>query len=332
MGLWLIALGLSFVDAYVAVSQLYLEYPVLSGLFSGSPLVHGPFCWLYTVFILKPSTKWQWKQLLHFVPLLAYYIHGSLTFFSASGPEKIALMQGIEMGEIPVYIYSWGIAKALHGLVYMLPVLRLLNRFEQESKNHFSNPNRLRIKWLKVLTLSLLGIFGLAIINNVLVHLYGLNMEFVLALCSALLILGGGFFAMKQPALFKPEKPKPEIQEAPIDTSLDELKQKVEAYMNGEKPFLNPDFTLQDFSDGLGLPSKELSRVLNQGFGINFFAFVNQYRVNEVVARLKDPEHDKLTLLGIAFDCGFNSKTTFNTSFKKQTGQTPSEFKKNLNT
>lgn len=330
MGLWLVALGLSFVDAYVAASQLYLEYPMLSGLFSGSPLVHGPFCWLYTVFILRPTTKWNWKHLLHFAPLLAYYIHGGLTFFSASNAEKIALMRGIEIGEIPAYIYSWGIVKALHGLVYMLLVLKLLNQHEQESKNHFSNPDRLRIKWLKVLTLSLLGIFSLAVINNVLVHLYGVNMEFVLALCSALLILSGGFFAMKQPALFKPEKPKQKFQETPIDTSLDELKQRVEHYMQTEKPFLNPDFSLQDFSDGLGLPSKELSRVLNQGFGINFFAFVNQHRVNEVVTRLKDSENDKLTLLGIAYDCGFNSKTTFNTSFKKQTGQTPSEFKKSL--
>lgn len=331
MGLWLLALGLSFIDAYVAASQLYLEYPWLSGLFSGSPLVHGPFCWLYAVYLLKPNAKWQWQQLLHFVPLLAYYLHGGFTFFSVSPTEKIAIMQGIETGNIPSYIYAWGIVKAFHGLVYMLLVLRLLGQFENEAQHHFSNPNRLRIKWLKALTLSLLFIFCLALLNNVLVHLYEINLEFVLALCSALLILGGGFFAIKQARLFTPEAPDTPEPERPVDTSLDALKEQVAGYMENEKPFLNPDFSLQDFSEGLGMASKELSRVLNQGFGLNFFAFVNQYRVNEVMTRLKDPKHAQLTLLGIAYDCGFNSKTTFNTSFKKQTGQTPSAFKKNLN-
>ena len=102
---------------------------------------------------------------------------------------------------------------------------------------------------------------------------------------------------------------------------------KITQYMNTAKPYLDADLTLPGLAIMLQIPPHHLSRVINEKFGINFFDFINQYRIEEVKSKIVNPEFDNLTLLGIAFDCGFNTKSAFNRVFKKMTGLTPSEYK-----
>jgi AraC-like DNA-binding protein len=94
-----------------------------------------------------------------------------------------------------------------------------------------------------------------------------------------------------------------------------------------EKPYLDANLSLPELADKLEIPSHHLSRVINEQFGVNFFDFVNQYRVEEVKSKIGNPEFENLSLLGIAFDSGFNTKSAFNRVFKKMTGFTPSEYK-----
>ncbi len=103
-------------------------------------------------------------------------------------------------------------------------------------------------------------------------------------------------------------------------------KQKLENLMSTEKPFLNPTLGLPDLAAKLRVTSHELSYLVNEGFGENFYQFVNRYRVEEAKRLLHSKEHQHLNMLGIAFESGFNSKTTFNTTFKKLTGLSPSEY------
>jgi AraC-like DNA-binding protein len=98
--------------------------------------------------------------------------------------------------------------------------------------------------------------------------------------------------------------------------------------MEHDKLFLNPEITLPELAKSIDIPSYQLSRIINEKFECNFFDFINGYRVNEVKSKLNDPTFSNLSLLGIAFDSGFNSKSAFNRIFKKTTGLTPSEFKK----
>lgn len=100
--------------------------------------------------------------------------------------------------------------------------------------------------------------------------------------------------------------------------------------MTTEKPYLEADLSLPELANKLDIPSHHLSRVINEQFGVNFFDFVNQYRVEEVKSRINNPEFENLSLLGIAFDCGFNTKSAFNRVFKKMTGFTPSEYKNKI--
>ena len=99
-------------------------------------------------------------------------------------------------------------------------------------------------------------------------------------------------------------------------------------YTNHKKPFLNGELTASELADELEMSRHQLSQILNYQLGLNFYDFINEYRVEEFKSRLKLSENNNLTLLGIAYDSGFNSKTTFNTIFKKVTGLTPSQYKK----
>ena len=96
--------------------------------------------------------------------------------------------------------------------------------------------------------------------------------------------------------------------------------------MKTEKPYLNPDLNLSDLANFLDMNRAQLSQIINSGFQKNFNDFINEYRVNTFKEKLNLGEHEQLSLLGIAFDSGFNSEATFNRVFKKITQTSPSEY------
>ena len=100
--------------------------------------------------------------------------------------------------------------------------------------------------------------------------------------------------------------------------------------MQIDKIYLDGKLSIQDVSDKLNIPRQYISEVLNEHMNTNFQDFINEYRVEEFVNRLKNDQNNNLTLLGIATDVGFNSKSSFNATFKKFKGLTPTQFKKNL--
>lgn len=111
----------------------------------------------------------------------------------------------------------------------------------------------------------------------------------------------------------------------------DSLKQELQTYMKTQRPYLNPHLTLNELSRAISTNSSYLSRLINEGFDQNFNDFINTYRVKEFALRIHQGEHKKKTILSIAFDCGFNSKTTFNRSFKKVFLKTPVDYINSVN-
>jgi AraC-like DNA-binding protein len=101
-------------------------------------------------------------------------------------------------------------------------------------------------------------------------------------------------------------------------------------HMEAGRPWLDPDLTLEQLASQVKLRPKLLSQAINEGLGKNFFEFINQYRIEEAKRLLTDPADKRITVLEVLYQVGFNSKSSFNTVFKKQTGMTPSEFKKKM--
>jgi len=98
--------------------------------------------------------------------------------------------------------------------------------------------------------------------------------------------------------------------------------------METDKPYLNSDLTLRELAGKLSMSTHNLSEILNTRLNQNFYDFINRYRVEEVKRKLAEKESENFSLIAIAFDSGFNSKSTFNTIFKKYTGTTPSQYRK----
>jgi AraC-like DNA-binding protein len=154
-----------------------------------------------------------------------------------------------------------------------------------------------------------------------------------------------GVFGFHQPSIFE-EVVRAESHKLPAESEPDIKKyqrsglrqgdvadyvNKIRKYMVIEKPYLDRELTIYNLSDQLRIPRHILSEVINEHMGMNFYNLVNEYRVNEVKVRMKGDEMKHLTILAIAFDSGFNSKSSFNTIFKEKTGQTPSEFLDSIN-
>jgi len=99
-------------------------------------------------------------------------------------------------------------------------------------------------------------------------------------------------------------------------------------YVSEHELYLNPSLTIQEVSQKVGIPVRELSLLINQNINQHFFDFINEFRIEKAMKFLKDNSKNKLTVLEILYEVGFNSKSSFNTAFKKHTNMTPTEFRK----
>ena len=141
------------------------------------------------------------------------------------------------------------------------------------------------------------------------------------------------YFAMSQPAVFQKLAFPRKYTNSPLSSrELDKLKEQLLQLMEAKMPYLDPQLNQQKLANLAGISSKNLSRLINERFEQHFFDFVNSYRIAEFQRISQLPENAHLTLLAMAYAAGFNSKTTFNTAFKKQTGITPSQFIKTQKT
>jgi AraC-like DNA-binding protein len=146
-----------------------------------------------------------------------------------------------------------------------------------------------------------------------------------------------GYFGLKQKIIYSPEEfsiPNDHTLAQTrysgsnlSDPEAKQLAQQLKKHMESSKSYLNPELTLSVLAIETDMSSHLLSQVINEQFGLNFFDFINGYRVEECKTRMVDPRFSHLSLLGIALECGFNSKSAFNRIFKKVTGLTPTQYK-----
>jgi len=117
------------------------------------------------------------------------------------------------------------------------------------------------------------------------------------------------------------------IKAGPDAEKIEEITKKITVLMEKEKVYQEPELTLQQLAEKLQLPSYQASQAINEGMKKNFYDLINGYRTEEAKRLLLNPQNKNFTILSVGFEAGFNSKTTFNTVFKKFTGLTPTEFR-----
>ncbi|WP_231705973.1 helix-turn-helix domain-containing protein [Labilibaculum antarcticum] len=161
-----------------------------------------------------------------------------------------------------------------------------------------------------------------------------------LFLALSLFVILIGYFGLKQKVIFGYDDKLEQrlITEEKTKYSGSTLKEdeadkyagQLSEFMITEKPYMDPGLTLPQLASQIHITSHHLSQIINEKFSQNFFEYINHFRVEEVKARIQNPKYESFSLLGIALDSGFNSKSAFNRIFKKVTNQTPSQFKSGL--
>jgi AraC-like DNA-binding protein len=213
-----------------------------------------------------------------------------------------------------------------------------INRHQKVIEAFSSNKEPIDLNWLKYIIYSFILSAVLIILYSIATKAESLNIYINLYFLVVVYLVA--FYSMRQKEIFPRgliieqtiEMNQPEEKAAKTklldDTGLDNLKTRLLELMEKEKPYLDSELNLVKLAEQLQTSSHQLSYVINNGFKENFFNFINKYRVKKAEELLKNPAYDHLTILAIGYESGFNSKTSFNTTFKKITSYTPTEYRK----
>ncbi|WP_335992595.1 helix-turn-helix domain-containing protein [Pseudoalteromonas sp. CH_XMU1449-3] len=225
---------------------------------------------------------------------------------------------------------------SLSQLGYFYFAYCILKRYHKQLMHARSDAESLKLKWLikALFIFAIIVIFDLLRMNaqpitplDLKMHWYLLNEILLLLMFSFLL-----FHTIKNSFQFEPVTLSEEPEAEQTDSSDEQLAQQIFSTIDdliiNESLYRQPRLSLNDLANQTGLGSKEISWAINSTTGNNFCEYINQHRVNDVKREIEQDSPQKLSLIELAFQAGFNSKSTFNAVFKKETGLTPSQFKK----
>jgi len=339
--LWLLYLGL-YIGIYSFYShELFIHFHLLSISLLSLFMLHGPFLYYYILTLVSDKRQIFKKDLFHLVPFILFNLYILIASFSPDISEKLNIEKLSLHNNPPLLFLFFLIITAFSGTVYFLFTFKLFKRLDINIFNNFSNSADIDLDWLRKLVL-LFGVIWTALISITVIHhvFHMFSMVFCtdgLFLSLSVFVILIGYFGLKQNVIFNNEnvivtdnlsRIQPKYSGSRLNESEEkQYAEKLISYMELLKPYLNTDLTLPQLAVELGISSHLLSQVINEHFKLNFFDFVNQYRVEAFKERIVNPKYENFSLLGIAFECGFNSKSAFNRIFKKSTGLTPSQFK-----
>ncbi len=306
-------------------------------------LLLAPVLYFYFKTLLDKSFSFSAKDYIHFLPATLYLIYSIVVFFT----DKVVLKE--------YYFYADGKDKdfsiwyQIIGLLsltyYLIQSLKTYNEYKTITYNIVSFADSVMFRWAKRFLITFLLLIAIRIvffIANPEWDEFGKKFWYYVffSLLFYYVSISGYTNSVLSTTSFK-DSPKSfendlnlSVDETTSDKNtfkteiadLDIWKEKIESLMLIDKMYENPELVISDLSNRLGTHSKKISQVINEGFGMNFNDFVNHYRTKALIAKIEEGEHNIQTLLGLALDCGFNSKSTFNRAFKRATNVSPKEF------
>ncbi len=327
-----------FLQAFLYRFHLLEQFPYLLALGSPALFLLGPFAYFYFRACTQKGYRLRPIDGLHLLPFFVNFLF-FIPELLKSGEERIAdyiafLNSGefFNQGEWELFI------KSMHGIVYFIISLRFILLYRKNLSNETAVIDTTFHRWM-LLLVSLLALPVTCI-------WFYLNADYqrfiiLIQLLSFFLILLSIYAA----ALFKPELFHRFPHQMLIPESSEEQKKKYESsnlqelqkdkyienlstYFTKHKPYLLPDLTLSQLSEQINIPAHYLSQVINEKLECTFLDFINRYRVEAAKTKLTNPKLSHYTIMAIAYEAGFNSKSTFYAAFKKFSGMTPSAYRK----
>ena len=336
-------------NLFLSILLIVLSFSIAHILFAGEVINHlsvqvysigdptfyliAPLLWFYTNELTGHRVKWTWNLLLHFLPFLMIIIF-SLSFRSINSEQVLTFLYNHHR----LFKILFWITLVIQFSWYQVLVRRRWITYQKFIQDEVSNKEGVDITWVRFfmivfLLINLFFLFGLFAA----IHLEGdAWLTKTTALIFSLSVFALGYKGILQKELFQKED---EIRpgnmaalasETTENRADEKIIRRLLDYMEEKKPYLDPELTLSNLAKDLNISRSQLSILINAGIGDNFYDFINKYRVEQVKKLMTDPQMKNFNMLGIALEAGFKSKSTFNLIFKRFTGLTPSEYRKNL--
>lgn len=292
-----------------------------------SILFFGPTVYLFIRSILQ-KRKFSNEDLVHYVPGVMYSLFIIIYFII---PSDIVIVERFKSGELTRIIHLCLGVGLLVNTTYWILSWRVFKSFSKAIKDEISYElhTRFIVNFLVVIGICLLfwiGLYGTSLFGY---HELERAVRPYIWIFLTLLILFITYYGMIAPKVLHilPEIELKKYTQSKLSiTDMERLKEQLDKIMIDKKPYLNNKLLKTELAQLLGVNNPELARLLNENIGMNFFEYINYYRIKEFILLAKTEKAKQLTFFGLAQEAGFNSKTTFNKSFKKLMGASPSAY------
>ena len=339
---WLLAFFL-FTNAIDAFKFLMRDFPVnFINLevfrWSINYLVPALF-YLYVLSVCFSKFRLKPKHLLHTIPFVAFNFYMMLGIYLEDRAGKVSFINAMNHTSTMQFFYF--LFEVLFQ-VYFIASFLVIRKSKTVYLENYTNPNISSLNALSKITILYYVLHFLVLIRWLVTFLFGFGElrqwivtldGFAFFFCTCWYL----FVALNKPEFFRGVnaqlKPIGDIVPKPkSDPIIDDEKNKqiesLKDFMLKNEPYLDSSLTIQDLAKQLKMPVKDLSVLINLYMNKHFFDFINEYRIEKAKEILKDPLQKDLTILEVLYQIGFNSKSSFSTSFKKYTGTTPTDFRK----
>ena len=318
---------------------IYPKFPGMGMIINSTVFFKMPLLFLYIQSVVYSDFKFKKIHLLHLIPWILNLIVLTPRYFVVDFDAKWAFLNSTDYRELTEIRISY-ILVHVQVMVYFIMSFILIKKYKILLLENYSNANLFNHKWLFQLVVLLAIEAFIATFKNIFLFLQLETIYFYTQLTTSLSALVFMCWivlrAMHSPEIFRGinsnlQLVKSIVQEKQRMREQDSIESQeivaLKKYMLEEKPYLNDSLTIHDLSKEIDLNVRELSLLINHDLNQHFFDFINGYRIRKAMEILKDPEKKELTVLEILYKVGFNSKSSFNTAFKKHANQTPTEFR-----
>jgi AraC-like DNA-binding protein len=305
-------------------------------------ILAGPLLYLY-IRSTKQPLSWK-KALSHLAVFLFYLVFVTGWTIKASNENPGAPAMPASVIQSPIILVLLAV-RYIHFFLYYAFSRKALVSYRRSVDTLLSPTGKADINWLRLLTNGYLILVVISFVTLLVMVTYP-QQSYLLYITTIAFatpyIYISTYKSLQRPGIWQMavvppvdseniEKPIVSIQSVSrpgmSDDRKEEIVAKLIAVMEKDKLYQETELTLQDLSETLCFPTHQVSQAINEGLKKSFYDLVNSYRVEEAKRLLLNPKNTNYTILSVGFEAGFNSKTTFNTVFKKFTGQTPTEYR-----
>jgi AraC-like DNA-binding protein len=342
--LFAIFLLLTAIDSIDPLLNLAVNNPSNLGMLRNTfAFLQIPVFYLYVLSVCYSDFKFKPKYIIHLLPFLIVNVILLSRFYTVDLASKISFLKNRQN---MIELQFTHILFHIQIVIYIIAVFMILRKAKKLYLENHAGTSINSYNWLFQFTIVLTILYLITLVKNIFKFSDYPNIsegiKIGLLVFQLLIICWYLFKALNNPNLFRNIDSKlklvsdiilEEKNSSPLvvnEKDYNEELLKLQHYMIEEKPFLNPSVTIQDISAAIEIPVRDLSLLINHKLEQHFYDFVNTYRVENAMDILKDVTKSKVTILEILYDVGFNSKSSFNTAFKKHTGNTPTTYRKTL--